>query len=56
VNTISKYGIKSDGIWNLDETSLMMGVNASGMVVIGAKGLEKPKSVQPGNRKWITVI
>jgi hypothetical protein len=34
----------------------MMGVIASGMVVIGLERLGRPKSVQPGNREWITVI
>ncbi|KAF5715316.1 hypothetical protein FMUND_6914 [Fusarium mundagurra] len=55
-NTIAKYGIRSDDIWNFDETGFMMGVIASGMVVTGAERRGKPKSVQPGNREWITVI
>jgi hypothetical protein len=33
----------------------MMGLIASGMVVTGAERRERPKSVQPGNRKWVTV-
>jgi len=28
----------------------------SGMVVTGSEKREKPKSVQPGSREWITVI
>ncbi|KAF6528684.1 hypothetical protein HZS61_008986 [Fusarium oxysporum f. sp. conglutinans] len=55
-NTIAKYGIRSDNIWNFDETGFMMGVIASGMVVTGAERRGKPKSVQPGNREWINVI
>ncbi|EGU81547.1 hypothetical protein FOXB_07939, partial [Fusarium oxysporum f. sp. conglutinans Fo5176] len=32
-NTIAKYGIQLDDIYNFDETGFMMGVIASGMVV-----------------------
>ncbi|RYC80880.1 hypothetical protein BFJ63_vAg16228 [Fusarium oxysporum f. sp. narcissi] len=55
-NTIAKYGIQSEDIWNFDETGFMMGVISSGMVVTGSERLGRPKSVQPGNREWITVI
>jgi hypothetical protein len=55
-NTIAKYGIRSDDIWNFDETGFMMGLIQSGMVVTGAERQGRPKSVQPGNREWITVI
>jgi hypothetical protein len=55
-NTVAKYGIRSDDIWNFDETGFMMGVIASGMVVTGTDRRGRPKSVQPGNREWITVI
>ncbi|KAL9563829.1 hypothetical protein ACKAV7_012071 [Fusarium commune] len=55
-NIIAKYGIRPDEIYNFDETGFMMGVIASGMVVTGAERRGRPKSVQPGNREWITVI
>ena len=55
-NTIAKYGIRSDDIYNFDETGFMMGMIASGMVVTGAERRGRPKSVQPGSREWITVI
>ncbi|KAI8416172.1 hypothetical protein FOFC_02490 [Fusarium oxysporum] len=55
-NVIAKYGIRPDEIYNFDETGFMMGVIASGMVVTGAERRGRPKSVQPGNREWITVI
>ena len=55
-NTIAKYGIHSDDIYNFDETGFRMGMIASGMVVTGSEKREKPKSVQPGSREWITVI
>ncbi|RYC80031.1 hypothetical protein BFJ63_vAg17088 [Fusarium oxysporum f. sp. narcissi] len=55
-NVIAKYGIRSDDIWNFDETGFLMGMIASGMVVTGSERRSKPKLVQPGNREWITVI
>jgi len=55
-NTIAKYGIRLEDIYNFDETGFMMGMIASGMVITGAERRGKPKSVQPGNREWVTVI
>ncbi|KAM5529749.1 transposase [Fusarium oxysporum f. sp. phaseoli] len=55
-NTIAKYGIRSDDIWNFDETGFMMGLIMAGMVITGSEMQGRPKSVQPGNREWITVI
>jgi hypothetical protein len=55
-NTIAKYGIRLDDIWNFDETGFMMGIIMAGMVVTGSEKQGRPKSVQPGNREWITVI
>ncbi|KAL9565161.1 hypothetical protein ACKAV7_010806 [Fusarium commune] len=55
-NTIAKYGIRSDDIYNFDETGFMMGMIGSGIVITGAERRGKPKSVQPGNREWVTVI
>ncbi|KAF5698512.1 hypothetical protein FMUND_15076 [Fusarium mundagurra] len=55
-NTIAKYSIRSDDIWNFDETGFMMGLIMAGMAVTGSETQGRPKSVQPGNREWITVI
>ncbi|KAF5269036.1 hypothetical protein FOXYS1_31 [Fusarium oxysporum] len=55
-NTIAKYGIRSDDIWNFDETGFMMGLIMAGMAVTGSERQGRPKAVQPGNREWITVI
>ncbi|KAK7592451.1 hypothetical protein V3481_007069 [Fusarium oxysporum f. sp. vasinfectum] len=55
-NTIAKYGITLADIYNFDETGFMMGIIASGMVVTGTDRRGRPKSVQPGNREWVTVI
>lgn len=54
-NTIEKYGILEEDIYNFDETGFQMGVISTAKVITGAnKG--KPVSVQPGNREWVTVI
>ena len=50
-NTIAKYGIQSDDIYNFDETGFMMGMIGSGIVITGAERRGKPKSVQPANRE-----
>lgn len=55
-NTIAKYGITLADIYNFDETGFMLGLIASGMVVTSAERRGRPKSAQPGNREWITVI
>jgi len=55
-NTIAKYGIRSDDIWNFDETGFMMGVISSGIVITSSEKRGNPKSVQPGNREWVTAI
>jgi hypothetical protein len=34
----------------------MMGIISSGTVITSAERRGKPKSVQPGNREWVTVI
>ena len=55
-NIIAKYGIDLADIYNFDEVGFLMGMIASGMVVTGSERRARPKSVQPGNREWITVI
>src|SRR6478609_2794808 len=55
-NVIAKYGIQLDDIWNFDETGFMMGVISGGIVVTGSERRGRPKSIQPGNREWVTAI
>jgi hypothetical protein len=55
-NTIAKYGIHSDDIWNFDETGFMMGVFSTSMVITCIERHGRPKELQPGNREWVTVI
>jgi hypothetical protein len=55
-NTIAKYGIHTDDIYNFDETGFMMGMISTRKVATRAQRRGKPKTVQPGNREWVTVI
>jgi hypothetical protein len=55
-NTIMKYGIQPDDIWNFDETGFIMGKIQPKKVVTTAERRGRPKLVQPGNREWVTVI
>ncbi|KAG6978255.1 Pogo transposable element with ZNF domain [Fusarium oxysporum f. sp. conglutinans] len=55
-NTIAKYGIRSDDIWNFDETGFMMGMISTRKVITSAERRGRPKAVQPGSREWVTVI
>jgi hypothetical protein len=49
-NTIKKYRILEEDIYNFDETGFQIGVISTAKVITGAnKG--KPVSVQPGNRE-----
>ncbi|ENH66612.1 hypothetical protein FOC1_g10001294 [Fusarium oxysporum f. sp. cubense race 1] len=50
-NIIAKYGIRSDDIWNFDETGFMIGMISSGIVVTSSERHRNPKSVQPGDRE-----
>ena len=54
-NTIAKYGIADEDIYNFDETGFQMGVISTAKVVTAA---EKARTdlIQPGNREWVTVI
>jgi hypothetical protein len=55
-NIINKYGITDEDIYNFDETGFMMGVATTAKVVTASERCHRPKSVQPGNREWVTVI
>jgi hypothetical protein len=55
-NTIKKYGILSEDIYNFDETGFQMGVISTAKVVTGAERAGRAPLVQPGNREWVTVI
>ncbi len=55
-NMMAKYGIVEEDIHNFDESGFLMGVIATAKVVTGAESRNRPKTAQPGNREWVTVI
>jgi hypothetical protein len=54
--TKAKYGICDDDVYNFDEAGFMMGKITTQLVVTGSERRGRPKSIQPGNREWVTVI
>jgi hypothetical protein len=55
-NTIAKYGIQEQDIYNFDETGFQMGVISTAKVVTSAERSNRPIAVQPSNREWVTAI
>lgn len=55
-NTIQKYGILNQDIYNFDETGFQMGVISTSRVVTRAEKHGRVMTTQPGNREWVTVI
>ena len=55
--TIQKYGILMEDIYNMDETGFQMGVASTAKVVCGSETKQShAKALQPGNREWVTAI
>ena len=55
--TIQKYGISEQDIYNMDETGFQIGVASTAKVVCGSETRDShAKFIQPGNREWITII
>ncbi len=55
-NTINKYGILPQDIYNFDETGFQMGQISASMVVTDASQPGRPKQVKPTNTQWVTLI
>ena len=55
-STKERWGIVDNNIYNFDETGFMMGKVLSQMVVTSSEGSGKKKTIQPGNREWVTLI
>ena len=54
--TKAKYGICDEDVYNFDEAGFMMGKITTRLVVTGSERRGRPKSIQPGNREWVTLI
>ena len=55
-DTIKEYGIALSDQYNFDETGFQMGVISTAKVVTTSDRLGRPRTTQPGNREWVTVI
>jgi hypothetical protein len=55
-NTIKKYSILDTDIYNFNETGFQMGVISTAKVITRAERSNRPVTVQPGNREWVTAI
>jgi hypothetical protein len=56
-NTIVKYGILEQDIYNFDETGFQMGVASTAKVITASRHQTScVQAIQPGNREWVTVI
>jgi hypothetical protein len=55
-DTIAKYGIAKEDIYNFDETGFALGVACTSRVVTGSDRRSRPRQVQPGDREWVTAI
>ncbi|KAL1952664.1 hypothetical protein VTO42DRAFT_4565 [Malbranchea cinnamomea] len=55
-NTIEKYGILPEDIYNFDEVGFLMGIIATTRVVTDSEKNLRPNLIQPENRELATVI
>jgi len=55
-NVVAKYGILEQDIYNFDEAGFAMGVIATAKVVTSSEAKSRPKTIQPGNREWVSII
>jgi hypothetical protein len=55
-NIVAKYGILQDDIYNFDETGFQMGVISTSKVVTRSERKGRPRTKQPDNREWVTII
>ena len=55
-DTITKHGVAEEDIFNFDETGFQMGVISTSKVITTSDRKGRPRTKQPGNRKWVTAI
>ncbi len=54
--TIAEYGVVEHDTYNFDETGFMMGVISTAKVITAFERKGRPRTLQPGNREWVTSI
>src|SRR6266480_1193206 len=55
-SVITEYGILNNDIYNFDETGFQMGVIATAKVITSTDQASRPRTIQPGNCEWVTII
>jgi hypothetical protein len=55
-STITEYGILDQDIYNFNETGFQIGVISTAKVVTSTNRAGRPRTTQPGNREWVTII
>jgi hypothetical protein len=55
-DTIAKYGVTEEDIFNFDETGFQMGVISTSKVITTSDRKGRPRTRQLGNRQWVTAI
>jgi hypothetical protein len=55
-NMHAKYGIQDGDCYNFDETGFMMDTMGARMVLTRSDRINRPKTVELGNREWVTAI
>jgi hypothetical protein len=54
--TKAKYSICNNNVYNFNEAGFIMGKITTQLVVTESERRGRLKAIQPGNRKWATVI
>jgi hypothetical protein len=55
-NTVDKYSILLEDIYNFDKTGFQIGQISASKVVTATKRLGRLKQVKPTNTEWVTLI
>jgi hypothetical protein len=55
-DTIAKYGVTEEDIFDFDEIGFQMGVISTSKVITTSDRKGRLRTKQPGNRKWVTAI
>jgi hypothetical protein len=55
-DTIAKYGVTEEDIFNFDKTGFQMGVISTSRVITSSDRKGRLRTKQLGNRKWVTTI
>ncbi|WP_210253691.1 hypothetical protein, partial [Methylocella tundrae] len=54
--TKTKYSICDKDVYNFNEAGFIIGKITTQLVVTGSERRGRPKSIQPGDQEWVTVI